>query len=103
MSSQRETQAQLLAAQQSVVEEQTKAREEQRANREAQESLSLRLLEAQKELEASRLAVAQESAKAARLQQGAIDKKRAWEAEKLALKSAPTRSRLPPASSLPHC
>ena len=54
VSSQRETHAQLLAAQQSVVDEQAKACEEQRANREAHESPSLKLLEDQKELEASR-------------------------------------------------
>ena len=54
MSSQRETHAQLLAAQQSVVDEQAKAFEEQTANREAHESPSLKLLEDQKELEASR-------------------------------------------------
>ena len=75
LATQRESNAQLLAAQKSVVEEQRKSRE-------LQDQLNIKLLETQLELEALKLAAAQEAAKAARLQAEAIDKQKAWEAEK---------------------
>ena len=75
-----------------------------------QEQLNQKLIETQQQLELSRQATAKETAKAAKLQADAaklqadaLARQQAWEAEVSALKAAPARPRLPPASSLPAC